>query len=226
MSRIENFSKFTSEGLASTGSKMRRIVTGQSAGDELEKLSNEQQQKLVDLYIQDPTEAAKYLRSIIIKEKNSQFGLGLALTLAGAALIYKAINEPPVDPPVEPKFHPEAVKNGEGLEQTLNRYTPGPKLGPESPPELLLKKITQVGNGNPEVGIENVTKGIVNPTDRAEMVGALKSLFANPHQHGNTLAEIMQGNMSGTGKNIGDLMDWAAGTKIWVPDTIPHIYGK
>jgi hypothetical protein len=28
----------------------------------------------------------------------------------------------------------------------------------------------------------------------------------------------MQGNMSGTGKNIGDLMDWAAGTKIWVPN--------
>lgn len=102
MSRIENFSKFTSEGLASTGSKIRRIVTGQSAGDELEKLSNEQQQKLVDLYNQDPTEAAKYLRSIIIKEKNSQFGLGLALTLAGAGLIYKAINEPPVDPPNPP----------------------------------------------------------------------------------------------------------------------------
>ena len=220
MSRIENFSKFTSEGLASTGSKMRRIVTGQSAGDELEKLSNEQQQKLVDLYIQDPTEAAKYLRSIIIKEKNSQFGLGLALTLAGAALIYKAIDVDPPRPPKPPEidFHPEAVKDGHGLEQTLNRFTSGPKLGPESPPELFLKKITEIGGGNPEVGIQNVTKGIVNPTDRAEMVGALKSLFANPHQHGNTLAEIMQGNMSGTGKNIGDLMDWDAGTQIWVPN--------
>jgi hypothetical protein len=219
MSRIENFSKFTSEGLASTGSKIRRIVTGQSAGDELEKLSNEQQQKLVDLYIQDPTEAAKYLRSIIIKEKNSQFGLGLALTLAGAAMIYKAMDvNPPPPPPKGPDFHEVAVKNGEGAEQALNRVTPGPKLTPESPIEDLLNKIKWLGKGDPELGIQNMTKGIADPTDRAEMVGVLRGLFANPHEHGDTLAEIMQGNMSGTGKNIGDLMDWAAGTKIWVPN--------
>jgi hypothetical protein len=220
MSRIENFSKFTSEGLASTGSKMRRIVTGESAGDEIEKLSNEQQQKLVDLYIENPMEAAKYLRSIIIKEKNSQFGLGLALTLAGAAMIYKAMDVDPPKPPKPPEidFHEVAVKDGDGLEQALNKVAPGPKLTPESPIEDLLTKIKWLGKGDPELGIENVTKGIVNPTDRAEMVGALKSLFANPHEHGNTLAEIMQGNMSGTGKNIGDLMDWAAGTKIWVPN--------
>lgn len=90
----------------STGSKVRRIVTGQSAGDEIQKLSNDQQSKIESLYKKDPLEAAKYLRSIIVKEKNSQFGLGLALTIAGAGMIYKAGNfeapdhdEPPIPEP-------------------------------------------------------------------------------------------------------------------------------
>ena len=218
MSRIENFSKFTSEGLASTGSKMRRIVTGQSAGDELEKLSNEQQQKLVDLYNQDPTEAAKYLRSIIIKEKNSQFGLGLALTLAGAALIYKALDVNPPPPPQEPTFHPETVKDGDGISQTLNRFTDGPKLEPGSSPELMNQKITDFGNGSWEKGVENLTKGIADPADRSEIIGVLKSLHANPHEHGDTLGQIFQGTWKGTGKSIGDLFDWKAGTKVFVSD--------
>jgi hypothetical protein len=135
MSKIEKFDEFTNEGLKELAAKMRRTVTGQSAGEEIEKLPQDQQQKLVDLYKQDPTEAAKYLRSIIIKEKNSQFGLGLALTIAGAAMIYKAANiEPPPPPPSDGKFMPSE----EGITQTLNKYT-GSELNPKSSPEEFIK---------------------------------------------------------------------------------------
>lgn len=92
MNRIEKFEYFKNESVKSFGSKMRRTVTGQSAGEEIEKLSKAQQEKILSLYKQDPNEAARYLRSIIVKEKNSQFGIGLALTIAGAGMIYKAAN--------------------------------------------------------------------------------------------------------------------------------------
>lgn len=110
MNRISKFDSFIYEEagtLAAAGSKMRRVVTGQSAGDEIQKLSDSQQKKLISLYREDPTEAARYLRSIIIKEKNSQFGLGLALTIAGAGMIYKAANYEPPKP--EPKPEPDPV---------------------------------------------------------------------------------------------------------------------
>lgn len=92
MDRIEKFEYFKNESIKSFGSKMRRTVTGQSAGEEIEKLSKAQQEKILSLYKDDPNEAARYLRSIIVKEKNSQFGIGLALTVAGAGMIYKAAN--------------------------------------------------------------------------------------------------------------------------------------
>ena len=75
MSKIEKFDEFTNEGLKELAAKMRRTVTGQSAGEEIEKLPQDQQQKLIDLYKQDPTESAKYLRSIIIKETQKEFEL-------------------------------------------------------------------------------------------------------------------------------------------------------
>lgn len=105
MKKVTSFENFVDQYQlqeGSTTSKMKRIITGKSAGEELDKLSNPQQQKIVSLYKQDPMEAARYLRSIIIKEKNSQFGLGLALAIAGAGLIYKAANMEPPQPP-EPK---------------------------------------------------------------------------------------------------------------------------
>lgn len=215
MSRIENFSKFTSEGLASTGSKMRRIVTGESAGDEIEKLSNEQQQKLVDLYIENPMEAAKYLRSIIIKEKNSQFGLGLALTLAGAAMIYKAMDVNPPPPPQDPGHF---EKGGKGLTYILNDKT-GSHLTPDSPPEDVIEAIKNWpgANGDFHKGLDFMTRGMAGGT-RDEVISAFNGLYSNPHQYGDTLGEIFQGNMSGTGKTAGDLLDFPAGTKVWIPD--------
>ena len=95
------------ESLSSVGSKIKRVVTGKSAGEEIQKLSQSQQDRLTILYRENPEEAAKYLRSIIIKEKNSQFGLGLALAIAGAGMIYKASEfEPPPKPPVPPPYPP------------------------------------------------------------------------------------------------------------------------
>lgn len=224
MSRIENFNNFANEGLASTGAKMRRIVTGQSAGDEIQKLSIEQQNKLLDLYRQDPTEAAKYLRSIIIREKNSQFGLGLALTLAGAAMIYKATQiDPPPKPPIDHGHFEESAK---GMSQTLNKVT-GSHLTPDSPPEDVIEAIKNWpgANGDFSKGLDFMTRGMASGT-RDEFISTLNGLYSNPHEYGDTLGEIFQGTMSGTGKVAGDLLDFPVGTKVWIPETVPHIYGK
>ena len=212
MSKIEKFDEFTNEGLKELAAKMRRTVTGQSAGEEIEKLPQDQQQKLIDLYKQDPTESAKYLRSIIVKEKNSQFGLGLALTIAGAAMIYKAANIDPPPPPPNPdgKFMPSE----EGITQTLNKYT-GSELNPKSSPEEFIKSVKDFGGGDYNQGIENLTKG-VSGSDKGEIIATLKAIGSDPHGNGDTLGQIFQSDMSGTGKTAGDLLDWPAGTKVFV----------
>ncbi len=214
MSKIEKFGEFTNEGLKELAAKMRRTVTGQSAGDEIQKLPESQQQKLLDLYKQDPNEAAKYLRSIIIKEKNSQFGLGLALTIAGAAMIYKAANvEPPPPPPQDGKFLP-ADKGG--ITGTLNKYT-GSDLNPKSSPEDFVKAVKDFGGGDYDKGVEFLTKGVQGP-DKSEIITTLKTIGSDPHGKGDTLGDIFSGDWSGTGKTAGDLLDWPAGTKVWVKD--------
>ena len=211
MSKIEKFDEFTNEGLKELAAKMRRTVTGQSAGEEIEKLPQDQQQKLIDLYKQDPTESAKYLRSIIVKEKNSQFGLGLALTIAGAAMIYKAANiNPPPPPPSDGKFMPSE----EGITQTLNKYTGG-DLSPKSSPEEFIKSVKDFGGGDYNQGIENLTKG-VSGSDKGEIIATLKAIGSDPHGNGDTLGQIFQGDWAGTGKSAGDLLDWPAGTKVFV----------
>ena len=212
MSKIEKFDEFTNEGLKELAAKMRRTVTGQSAGEEIEKLPQDQQQKLIDLYKQDPTESAKYLRSIIVKEKNSQFGLGLALTIAGAAMIYKAANIDPPPPPPNPdgKFMPSE----EGITQTLNKYT-GSELNPKSSPEEFIKSVKDFGGGDYNQGIENLTKG-VSGSDKGEIIATLKAIGSDPHGNGDTLGQIFQSDMAGTGKTAGDLLDWPAGTKVFV----------
>lgn len=220
MNRITKFDTFIHEEagtLAAAGSKIRRIVTGQSAGDEIGKLSESQQAKLTNLYWQDPMEAARYLRSIIVKEKNSQFGLGLALALAGSGMIYKASQwEPPV-----PKPHTDGdfieVKPGEGITQVTNRIG-GTDLSPKSSPEDFMDAIAKTfGKGDYNAGVENLAKGVAGP-DKAEIIATLKSLGADPHGHGDNLGEIFAGKWSGTGKSLDDLLDWGAGTKVFVPE--------
>lgn len=216
MVKISKFNNFesTTEGLKEFGAKMRRTVTGQSAGDEIQKLPESQQQKLIDLYNQNPTEAAKYLRSIIVKEKNSQFGLGLALTIAGAALIYKAANIEPPKPEIEGDYID--VKPGDGITQTVNRIG-GTDLSKNSSPEEFMDAVAKTfGKGDYNTGVENLTRGVSGP-DKAEILTALKSLASNPHAKGDTLGEIFSGDWSGTGKVTGDMLDWGVGSKVFVP---------
>lgn len=213
MSRIENFSNFISEDLASTGAKMRRIVTGQSAGDEIQKLSTEQQNKLIQLYRQDPTEAAKYLRSIIIREKNSQFGLGLALTLAGAAMIYKAAQ---VDPPPPPKPRVEGewvkFKPGEGETQFLQREF-GIKCGPNDELANYTNGIAKhLGNGNYEEGCKNLVAGLKPGAEHDEILSNLLKLKSM--DQGLPLKDVFVGDLSPHhGLAWGDL-----GGQVFVPD--------
>ena len=100
---IIRFQEFIAEDIKSFAHKQKRIIGGKSAGEEIETLSDSQKSKLTDLWSKDKNEAARYLRSIIIKEKNSQFGLGLALAVAGSAMIYKAANATPEPEPIEPE---------------------------------------------------------------------------------------------------------------------------
>ena len=66
-----------------------------------------------------------------------------------------------------------------------------------------------------KVGIENLTKG-VSGSDKSEIISTLKAIGSDPHGNGDTLGQIFQGDMSGTGKTVGDLLDWPAGTKVFV----------
>lgn len=111
--KFDKFNEALSDNLRAAGAKTRRIVTGESAGEEIQKLSQEQQSKIEELYWKNPTEAAKYLRSIIVKEKNSQFGLGLALTIAGSGMIYKASSFEPPDPDNPPTPPTPPTPSGE-----------------------------------------------------------------------------------------------------------------
>jgi hypothetical protein len=46
------------ESLSSVGSKIKRVVTGKSAGEEIQKLSQSQQDRLTELYRENPEDAA------------------------------------------------------------------------------------------------------------------------------------------------------------------------
>ena len=149
-----------------------------------------------------------------MKEKNSQFGLGLALTIAGAAMIYKAANIEPPKPPPPPNPDGKFMPAEEGITQTLNKYTGG-DLSPKSSPEEFIKSVKDFGGGDYNQGIENLTKG-VSGSDKSEIISTLKAIGSDPHGNGDTLGQIFQGDWAGTGKSAGDLLDWPAGTKVFV----------
>jgi hypothetical protein len=208
---IKNFNGFdgqksVSEGLEETGAKMRRIVTGQSAGDELNKLPKDVQQKIVDLYRKDPMEAAKYLRSIIIKEKNSQFGLGAALALAGAAMIIKSFPPKP-----DSDGHWADVKPGDGETQFLNNEF-GTKLSPDSTfAEFKSAVASKLGNGDYAEGVKNLFAGVKGPQHDV-MVDRLLGL--NDTNPSSLLKDVFTGDLAPHGA-----LDWgSSGVKVWVPD--------
>lgn len=214
MSKIEKFQNFkANEGISSFGAKMRRKITGQSAGEEIDKLSESQQQKLLELYKKDPTEAAKYLRSIIIREKNSQFGLGLALTIAGAAMIYKAAHVEPPPPPPQPKdgnwvdFNPK-----EGPTQFMNRQF-DLKLGPKSELHDFTDAIAnKLGGGNYEEGCNNFVAGLKAGGEKETVLKNLLSLKSMDSTA--PLKDVFSGDLAPHGGLAwGDL-----GGKVFVPN--------
>lgn len=123
MKITKKFGEFTYE--AAIVDKAKRILTGKSAGEEIDKLSKDQQTKLIELYKEDPMEAARFLRSIIIREKNSQFGIGLALTLAGSGMIWKGLNQPdPPPPPPVPEGEEYIVQKGDSFWKIAQEHLP------------------------------------------------------------------------------------------------------
>jgi hypothetical protein len=219
--------KKISEG--ATTSKMRRIVTGQSAGDEIHKLPEEQQRKLIELYMENPKEAARYLRSIIIKEKNSQFGLGLALTLAGAGMIYKAANmEPPPPPNPSDAVMIKANSMTGGINDALKQ------MG--APDSALLNKastgaemkaaIAKLGSGDYEKGVENLLHGM-DPADKATNIATLKATIGDPSKAGEKLLDLFPPKGYDNGvpyygvKGAPETPGWWKGSLIKVP--VPSI---
>jgi hypothetical protein len=106
-----------------------------------------------------------------------------------------------------------SVQPGQGMTQTLNA-TMGSNLGPNSKPEELIKVLSKLGGGNPEKGVDLLTaKGGLFP-DSAGAKAALTDIVNNPRENGNTLGQIFQGKIAGTGKIAGDVLVTKAGGAI------------
>jgi hypothetical protein len=106
-----------------------------------------------------------------------------------------------------------SVQPGQGMTQTLNA-TMGSSLGPNSKPEELIKVLSKLGGGNPEKGVELLTaKGGLFP-DSVGAKAALTDIVNNPHGNGDTLGQIFQGKIAGTGKIAGDVLVTKAGGAI------------
>ena len=209
-----------------TTSKMRRIVTGQSAGDEIHKLPESQQKKLIELYLEDPTEAARYLRSIIIKEKNSQFGLGLALTLAGAGMIYKAANMTPPPPPDPSDAVMIKANSMTGGINDVIKQAGGPDsdlLGKASSGADMKAAIAKyLGGGDYEKGVENLLHGM-DPADKATNLATLKATIGDPSKAGEKLLDLFPPKGYDDGvpfygvKGAAETPGWWKGSLIRVP---------
>jgi len=205
--KINKFKDYDSLIEGALGSKIKRVVTGKSAGEEINKLKQSQQDELIRLYRQDPREAAKYLRSIIVKEKNSQFGLGLALTIAGAAMVVKALN---IDPPQQ-EGHWTEYKAGEGQTQFLNREF-GTDLSPNSSRSEFIDAVAnKLGNGDYSKGCENLASGIKGGNHDEILKNLLSIKNGDPSD---ALKDVFSGEL---GPHKG--LDWGDfGGKVWVPN--------
>ena len=96
------------------------------------------------------------------------------------------------------------IKPGEGMTQILNRMM-GTHLSSSSSPEEFLAAVKTLGGGNVQAGIDALAaKGGIFPTSDAAK-SALELIAKSPHEHGDTLGQIFQGKMAGTGKVFGDV---------------------
>lgn len=105
------------------------------------------------------------------------------------------------------------VKPGEGMTQIMNR-TMNLNLNPGSSPEEFLAGMKTLGGGNVQAGIDAFcAKGGVFPNSDAAK-SALELIAKSPHQHGDTLGQIFQGKMAGTGKVFGDVFVTTPGSTL------------
>lgn len=98
-----------------------------------------------------------------------------------------------------------SIKPGEGMTQIMNRLN-NLNLSPNSSPQDFLNGVKQLGGGDLQKGIDALCqqKGIFPNPEGARQ--ALEAIANNPNGYGKTLGDVFQGNMAGTGKQIGDLL--------------------
>jgi len=98
-----------------------------------------------------------------------------------------------------------SIKPGEGMTQIMNRLN-NLNLSPSSSPQDFLNGVKQLGGGDLQKGIDALCqqKGIFPNPEGARQ--ALEAIANNPNGYGKTLGDVFQGNIAGTGKQIGDLL--------------------
>jgi hypothetical protein len=98
-----------------------------------------------------------------------------------------------------------SIKPGEGMTQIMNRLN-GLNLNPNSSPQDFLDGVKQLGGGDLQAGIDALSSdgGIFKNPQGAKQ--ALEAIAQNPNAYGDNLGQMFQGNLAGTGKQVGDLL--------------------
>ena len=120
-----------------------------------------------------------------------------------------------------------SIKPGEGMTQIMNRLN-GLNLNPNSSPQDFLDGVNQLGGGDLQAGIDALSAdgGIFkNPAGAKQ---ALEAIAQNPSAYGDNLGQMFQGELAGTGKQVGDLLvtQTGGGLKGLVVNTIVQMVPK
>ena len=120
-----------------------------------------------------------------------------------------------------------SIKPGEGMTQIMNRLN-GLNLNPNSSPQDFLDGVKQLGGGDLQAGIDalGADGGIFkNPAGAKQ---ALEAIAQNPSAYGDNLGQMFQGELAGTGRQVGDLLvtQTGGGLKGLVVNTIVQMVPK
>jgi hypothetical protein len=120
-----------------------------------------------------------------------------------------------------------SIKPGEGMTQIMNRLN-GLNLNPNSSPQDFLDGVKQLGGGDLQAGIDALSSdgGIFKNPQGAKQ--ALEAIAQNPNAYGDNLGQMFQGNLAGTGKQVGDLLvtQTGGGLKSMVVNSIVQMVPK
>jgi hypothetical protein len=120
-----------------------------------------------------------------------------------------------------------SIKPGEGMTQIMNRLN-GLNLNPNSSPQDFLDGVKQLGGGDLQAGIDALSAdgGIFKDPQGAKQ--ALEAISQNPSAYGDNLGQMFQGELAGTGKQVGDLLvtQTGGGLKGMVVNTIVQMVPK